>query len=196
MPIDSEHNTESTLILGIGNVLWADEGFGVRSVEALHSAYRFPTHVRIMDGGTQGLLLLSYVCAASDLLIFDAIDFGLRPGELRLIRDDDVPRYMGAKKVSMHQTGFQEVLASAKLMNQYPKRLALIGAQPEELDDYGGSLRPRIKARIPQAITLALDILRAWGVDVHERQQPPSPEEHINCAALTISKYEQQRPIP
>ena len=148
-----------------------------------------------MDGGTQGLLLLSYVCAASDLLIFDAIDFGLKPGELRLILDDDVPQYMGAKKVSMHQTGFQEVLASAKLMNRYPKRLALIGVQPEELDDYGGSLRPRIKAQIPEAITLALDILRAWGVAVHKRHQPPSPEEQINPRELTLSKYEKERPI-
>lgn len=148
-----------------------------------------------MDGGTQGLLLLSYVCAASDLLIFDAIDFGLKPGELRLIRDDDVPQYLGAKKVSMHQTGFQEVLASARLMNRYPKRLALIGVQPEELDDYGGSLRPRIKTRIPEAITLALDILRAWGVAVHKRDHPPAPEEQINPRELTLSKYEKERPI-
>ncbi len=167
----------------------------MRSVEALHQAYRFPKHVRLMDGGTQGLLLLSYVCATSDLCIFDAIDFGLRPGELRLIWDDDVPRYMGAKKVSMHQTGFQEVLAAAKLMNQYPKRLALIGVQPEELDDYGGSLRPRIKARIPEAISLALDVLQTWGVPAEERHRPPSPEEHINSVALTLSSYEQRHTI-
>jgi hydrogenase maturation protease len=100
-----------TLILGIGNILWADEGFGVRCVEALNAAWEFPQHVRLMDGGTQGMFLLPWVSSVSRLLIFDAIDFGVDACELRLMRDNDVPQYMGAKKVSMHQTGFQEVLA-------------------------------------------------------------------------------------
>ena len=39
------------LVLGIGNVLWADEGFGVRAVEALHAGWTFPPEVRLMDGG-------------------------------------------------------------------------------------------------------------------------------------------------
>ena len=39
-----------TLVLGIGNLLWADEGFGVRAIEALNARYRFPNHVQLMDG--------------------------------------------------------------------------------------------------------------------------------------------------
>ena len=84
------------VVLGIGNLLWADEGFGVRCVEALHQRYTFADHVHVIDGGTQGLYLLPYVQEADRLLIFDAIDYGLAPGTLRLVRDDDVPRFMGA----------------------------------------------------------------------------------------------------
>ncbi len=68
-----------------------------------------------MDGGTQGLVLLPYVRGGSRLIL-DAVDFGLAPGEVCSIRDDDVPRYLGAKKISMHQTGFQEVLAAARML--------------------------------------------------------------------------------
>lgn len=182
------------LVLGIGNVLWADEGFGTRAVEALHAAYQLPPDVRVMDGGTQGMFLLPYVCAASRLLIFDAIDFGLEPGELRLIRDEDVPNYMGAKKVSMHQTGFQEVLASARLLGDYPERLALIGVQPVLLDDYGGSLQPLVKARIPDAIRLAADVLREWGVTVEARRAPLQNPERISPAELEMCAYEKGRP--
>ena len=64
------------LVLGIGNVLWADEGFGVRAVEALHEAWALPGDVTLMDGGTQGLVLLSEVTAHSHVLVFDAVDFG------------------------------------------------------------------------------------------------------------------------
>ena len=71
----------------------------------------------------------------------------LQPATLRVVRGDDVPRYMGAKKVSMHQAGFQEVLASADLTGSLPAELALVGVQPELLDDYGGSLSWRPSPR-------------------------------------------------
>jgi len=176
---DPMHNAErtATLILGIGNLLWADEGFGIRCIEAMNARYRFPDDTRLMDGGTQGMFLLPWVSGASRLLIFDAIDFGLLPGTLRVVRDDDVPRYMGAKKISMHQTGFQEVLAAARLLGDRPQRLALVGVQPERLDDYGGDLRESVRRRIPEAIAAACSILREWGVHFSRRATPLSPEE-------------------
>jgi hydrogenase maturation protease len=190
----TDESSFDTLILGIGNVLWADEGFGVRTVEVLNADYCFPPNVRLMDGGTQGMFLLPWVQTASNLLIFDAIDFGLASGEVRIIRDDNVPRYMGAKKMSMHQTGFQEVLAAARLTGEYPQRLALVGVQPEVLDDYGGSLRPVIRARVPTAITLGIELLRDWGIAVEQRKQPLSPSELIGPNALEMAAYESGRP--
>ncbi len=183
-----------TLILGIGNILWADEGFGVRAVESLNASYTFPPSVQLMDGGTQGMFLLPYVRAASNLLIFDAIDFGLEPGELRLIRDDHVPRYMGARKISMHQAGFQEVLSSATLLESYPQRLALIGVQPVELDDYGGSLRPQVKARIPEALQLALRVLSEWGFESVPRPQGTGAVALTGPAEADMAAYESIRP--
>ena len=183
-----------TLILGIGNILWADEGFGVRCIEALNTRYAFADNVRLMDGGTQGLFLLPWVSSVSRLLIFDAIDFALPPGELRLIRDDDVPQYMGAKKVSMHQTGFQEVLASARLLNGKPAQLALIGVQPEQLDDYGGSLRDATRQRIPDALDLACSVLQEWGVALHERVTPLASVELTGPGELEMTSYELGRP--
>lgn len=183
-----------TLILGIGNILWADEGFGVRCVEAMNACFEFDDHVRLMDGGTQGLFLLPWVCSASRLLIFDAIDFGLAPGELRVIRDDDVPQYMGARKVSMHQTGFQEVLMSARLLRDAPQHIVLIGVQPERLDDYGGSLRASIRQRIPEAVERGCAVLRQWGVAVRERSAPLESPELIGPQELSMPNYELGKP--
>ena len=55
------------VVLGIGNMLWADEGFGVRCVEALQQRFEFAPHVELVDGGTQGLALLQYVQALRDV---------------------------------------------------------------------------------------------------------------------------------
>ena len=81
-----------TLVLGIGNILWADEGFGVRATEAFHERFETDEHTTVLDGGTQGLYLVHFVEDCDQLIVFDAIDYGLEPGELRVVRDGDVPR--------------------------------------------------------------------------------------------------------
>jgi hydrogenase maturation protease len=192
---DGDPGAFDTLILGIGNVLYADEGFGIRAVEALHARYLFPDNVRVMDGGTQGIFLLPWVRSTQRLLIFDAIDFGLSPATLKLIVGDNVPRYMGAKKVSMHQAGFQEVLASAELSGEFPSQLALIGVQPELLNDYGGSLTDSVRAQINPATELAVDVLKGWDIDVAERSEPLTADDLIGPDALEISDYELGRPL-
>jgi hydrogenase maturation protease len=193
---DGDPGAFDTLVLGIGNVLWADEGFGIRAVEALHARYRFPDDVRVMDGGTQGIFLLPWVCSARRLLILDAVDFGMEPAELRKVEGEDVPRFMGAKKVSMHQAGFQEVLSSATLSGSLPEELVLIGVQPDLLNDYGGSLTAGVKARIDEAVELACEVLRGWGIEVTERDTPVGGAELIGPGALDMRDYEEGRPPP
>ncbi len=154
------------LILGIGNVLWADEGFGVRCVEVMADTHALPDNVRLLDGGTQGLYLLPFLEDADALIVFDAIDYGLAPGTMKVVRDGEVPAFMGAKKMSLHQTGFQDVIATAQLMGYCPARMVLIGCQPVELEDYGGGLRPQVAARIPEALAIARSVLADWNVPV------------------------------
>ena len=181
-------------VLGIGNLLWADEGFGVRCVEALQRSHEFAAHVSLVDGGTQGLYLIQHVQAADALLIFDAIDYGLAPGTLKLVRDDEVPRFMGAKKMSLHQTGFQEVLSLAQLTGKYPAQVLLIGCQPQELDDYGGSLRPVVKAAMGEALALGVAELARWGGQPVARQQALGGREAVTVDELALAAYEAQRP--
>jgi hydrogenase maturation protease len=184
--------TEMILVLGIGNLLWADEGFGVRAVEEFSRRYLCEERVTIMDGGTQGLYLLPHVQEASRLVVFDAIDYGLEPGTMKIITDDEVPAYMGAKQMSLHQTGFQDVLAAAKLTGQYPDKLVLIGVQPVELKDYGGSLREAVRAQIDPAVEIAAEWLRRWGVGIQSREAADGAG--LNSAALGLTAYEQSRP--
>lgn len=185
---------QSTLIIGIGNLLWADEGFGVRAVEWLHQHYEFDNNVTLMDGGTQGLYLVHHVEKADILVIFDAIEYGIEPGTIKLIEGDDVPSFMGAKKMSLHQTGFQEVLAMAEMLGRYPRHLLLVGVQPVQLEDYGGSLRPLTRSRIEPAVEAALEWLQPLGVEASKREQPLSNESLLAGSEVNMASYESERP--
>lgn len=181
-----------TLVLGIGNVLWADEGFGVRAVAALNEGWRFPESVTLMDGGTQGLYLLPHVQAARRILVFDAIDYGLEPGTLQIVRDDEIPHYLGVGKMSLHQTSFQEVLSLAQLSGRSPERAVLVGVQPKHLKDFGGSLTDVVRERLPRALEAGLDALAAWGVPGVPRAPGDAPP--LFDASLAIDAYESGRP--
>jgi hydrogenase maturation protease len=183
--------TTRLLILGIGNILWADEGFGVRCVEALNAVYEFGDDVTVLDGGTQGLYLLPFLEEARYLIVFDAVDYSKQPGEMVIARDDEVPRFMGVKKMSLHQTGFQEVIACASLAGHLPESMMLIGVQPEQLEDFGGSLRDIVKAQIPRALEVALEQAKQWGVTYAPRTTRLIDEHQ---QVLQMDNYEAGRP--
>lgn len=179
------------LVLGIGNVLWADEGFGVRAVEALHQGFEMHRSVQLVDGGTQGLYLLDHVCEAQRVIVLDAIDFSLPPGTLKVFRDGEVPVWSDTV-MSLHQASFQELLSLARLRDRFPQHITLIGVQPDVLDDLGGSLSPLVRARLPEALNLTLAELATWGVPATARQTPPT--DTLAAEALALNLYEDGRP--
>ncbi len=190
----SDNVQPRVLILGIGNVLWADEGFGVRALEYVQRRYGFDENVTLLDGGTQGIYLVQNIREADILVVFDAVDYGLPGGTLKRVEGDQVPKFLGCKKVSLHQTGFQEVLAMAEMLGDYPRHLLLVGVQPVELEDYGGSLRPEVKAQMQPAVDVALEYLRGFGIHARQLEQPLSPDIQAAGAIADIGAYEAQRP--
>ncbi|MQT15362.1 HyaD/HybD family hydrogenase maturation endopeptidase [Segnochrobactrum spirostomi] len=181
------------LVLGIGNILWADEGFGVRVIEALDSRYELPANVTVLDGGTQGLYLLPHLEDADGVILVDAIDYGLPPATLKVLRDDEVPAVLGARKVSLHQTGFQEVLALLHFRGCAPRRLRLVGIQPERLDDYGGGLTPAVADKLEPALAAVLAILAD---DFGIAAVPRTSHDGFAAPAVSREVYEGGRPSP
>jgi len=96
--------------------------------------------------------------------------------------------------MSLHQTGFQEVLMLAELTGRYPEEVLLIGCQPEQLEDYGGSLRPCVKAALESALTIAVERLAAWGAAPRRREAPVGSDEAVTAPVLSLAAYESGRP--
>lgn len=179
----------SVLVLGVGNILWADEGFGVRAVEALHARYTFPENVAVVDGGTQGLSLLPMVEDADVLVILDAVDFALEPGSLHLAEGDEVPRRLTAKKMSLHQTNMLDVLGLARLSGRLPRYLWLVGVQPLDLENYGASMTAPVRAQIEPAMARTLAFLASVGIVASPRPEGQCGEP-LGPASVSLVPYE------
>lgn len=152
------------LVLGLGNTIMTDDGFGVRAVEALSSRYRFQEGVRLLDGGTLGLDLLPYLEGVERLLIVDALEMREAPGTVFRLEGKDVPRAF-ASKLSVHQMGVQDLLAVSELMGHLPRELVVWGVQPESIE-MGTELTATVAAALEPVIGGVVGELRKWGVEV------------------------------
>lgn len=180
------------LVLGVGNLLWADEGFGVRCVEAFAERFEIPENLTVADGGTQGLYLVDFFRDYDPIVIFDAVDFGDAPGSIRVVENDEIPAFVAGRKVSLHQAGLQDVIACARLLGGCAENMLLVGVQPVELEDYGGSLRDAVRARIPEALNIAQDYLQSHGITLSDSTE--STDAAVITPGLELANYEQGRP--
>ena len=157
------------MVLGVGNLLWADEGFGVRCVEALGDGWDFPRRSRSWTAARSGWRSCPLLLDATHVLLFDAVDHRGEPGSLLVARDAEVPRFMTSSKMSLHQAGMNDILASLELLGHKPVHFTVIGIKPVELADYGGSLTEPVQQQVPVALQLGIEELAGWGVEARRR---------------------------
>jgi hydrogenase maturation protease len=180
------------VIMGVGNILWADEGFGNRAVEAFNKKWRTPENVQVIDGGTLGYFLQEFIEETDNILIFDCADVQCEPGTLKVIEGKDITPYLQTK-VSAHQQGLNDLFAMAMVRGRYPKNIAIIGCQPKTMEDYGGSLTPEVSESIGPALDRAEEILKHWGIDFTLRC-PNEEVAPLGEACLARDVYESERP--
>jgi len=151
-------------VLGIGNILLQDEGFGVKVVEQLTRRFTFPADVQILDGGTLGMELMRFIAGTEKLILVDAISGNQPPGAQYEFKNDQVKAYF-KEKVSMHELGIQDVLAVLEVLEQPIEDIVVLGVQPESLD-IGLDLTPLIAAQLASIEAKIIAQLGEWQVEV------------------------------
>lgn len=121
------------LVLGMGNLLLEDEGLGVRALEILQKRYEIPPEVELLDGGTTGMGLLDDISGREHLIVLDAVQTGDPPGTLVRLAGDDVPVYF-SMRISPHQLGLSDVLATLELSGEKPAEVVVLGLVPQSLE--------------------------------------------------------------
>jgi hydrogenase maturation protease len=120
------------VVLGVGNLLMADEGVGVRCVEALEREGGLPSCVRLVDGGTSTHELLEDLENLDLLVIADAVLAGQAPGTIVRLEGSAIPAAF-SQKLSPHQHGINDLMATLTMLGRAPKRAVLLGVEPSSL---------------------------------------------------------------
>lgn len=151
-------------VLGVGNILLQDEGFGVRVIEEMTRRFSFPSYVQVLDGGTLGMELMRFIDGTEKLILVDAIAGGKDPGTLYEFKNEQVKAYF-KEKVSAHELGIQDVLAVLEVLEKPIAEMVVLGVQPESLD-VSLELTPLTASRIDSVIEKIVAQLQTWQVEV------------------------------
>jgi hydrogenase maturation protease len=165
-PFDDIYSPE-VMILGIGSILYSDDGFGIRVIEQIERDYEFPDEVLVVDGGVLGINLLGVISKPNHLVVVDAIRNRGNPGDLYRLEGDAIPERIRAKN-SLHQVDFLEALTLCQVFDKVPQTV-IIGVEPQDYQTLSLALTPTVHARIEPVIRMVLDELTRLGVS-HRRK--------------------------
>ena len=152
------------VVLGVGNTLLSDEGIGVRAIEQLQQDHDLPPEVVVIDGGTTGMEMLDDLSNADHIIIVDAVRSGKAPAAIVKLVDEQVPVFFKTK-LSPHQIGLSDVLATLDFIGEQPGGVTVIGVEPVSLDT-SMSLSPQVEARLPEVVEMVVAELRQLGVAI------------------------------
>ncbi len=157
-------NKNSVTILGIGNILLQDEGFGVHFVRWFSSHFRGNDEISIVDGGTLGYALLDIVCSCRNLIVVDVIKVEDKPGSLFRFSRREMETHL-SPPTSAHEVTFADVLFKAELLGELPA-VVFLCIVPQECGNMGMEMTPVMYAKFPAVEQLLQNELNRLKVGV------------------------------
>ncbi len=161
-------------VVGLGNVLMGDDGFGPFVVRQFQARYDYPEWVSATDLGTPGLDLVPFIDDATAVIVVDTVKLDEPPGTLRLYQRDQLLAAPRGQRFSPHDAGLVETLQMLEFSGGGPREVQLVGVVPESC-----APRPGLSASARAAAELALEAvaeqLRRLGVPLNDRSQPREP---------------------
>lgn len=148
---------QKILILGVGNLLLKDDGFGVHLINSLKGT-ALPATVELLEAGTVSHQLIPRLHEIDHLIVIDVVEAGDVPGSLFRFSPDDM-RFPIEQKASLHQISLIDVLNMAALTGTKPKTV-IIGVQPKDVASWSMELSDELKAVIPRVQELVFEELK------------------------------------
>lgn len=148
MPETGQNTARRICVLGVGNILLVDEGFGVRAMEYLRDHYVWPENVEFVDGGTLGLALMPLLMDHDVIVGLDIVRGQGKPGTIYLLENEDMRKALSFHD-STHDTDFVDLLETCSLLGSRPEAF-VIGLEPYNFRTMDINLTPEAQGRLEE----------------------------------------------
>jgi hydrogenase maturation protease len=167
--------TKPIRVLGVGNILMADDGLGPFVVRVLEAEYEFPGQVEIVDAGTPGLDFTPFLDGAGAIIVIDTVHSDGPPGTIRRYDMQQLLAIPPPARINPHQPGLREALMAAELTDSTPDEMIIIGVVPESVEAMA-RLGNTLRAAVPAVVSAVLAELERLGAAATKRGNPRQPD--------------------
>ena len=150
------------LVLGCGNILFGDDGFGPHVAEELNINYNLPEDVEVINAHTSVRNILFDIALSEKkpdkIIIVDAIDAAKTPGEIFELPIDEIPENK-IDDFSMHQIPTSNLLKELKDLCKVDVRI--IACQVEYIpEEVTASISKKMTLAIPEVCKRINEIIK------------------------------------
>lgn len=155
-------------IVGVGNLICGDEGFGVHTIHHLEENYIFPENVIVKDAGTAGIYMSPFLEACDPVLVVDVVDIDAEPGSFHYYDMKDVKLGNIQTKMSPHQLGLLEIIEICRLREAAPEHIEFYTVVPQHLDT-SLELSAPVAGRVKEVANMILQRMKELGVEIQPK---------------------------
>ena len=158
-----DHVKKRVVVLGVGNSLFGDDGFGPATVQLILKSADLPGDVCVLDVGTSVMPVLFDIMLSDvrpkRLIILDTIDLGMRPGELVTVQVEQLPQTRGGM-FSFHTFSARSVLQELK--DRKSVEVVILACQAENIPpEIREGLSKPVGEAVRRAAQVVLEMARA-----------------------------------
>ena len=141
-----------TLIVGFGNVLLGDDGFGVEVVRRL-ACSGLPADVEAMEVGIGGMhFVLKLMEGFEEVIVVDAVRRGEAPGTLYVFTPSQADLDVDSgRRIDPHFAEPARSMMLAKALGFLPEKVRVVGCEPQSCH-LGISLSSAVNAAADRAV--------------------------------------------
>jgi len=151
---------KKSLIVGVGNPLRSDDGFGPRVIKELQAFTQNHHNFDLLDGGTDALALIETIKNYTRAIIIDAINVNVvvPAGTIKVFSPHEAKINIKDDALSTHGFGLAEMLNLISLL-QIQTEITIVGVQPKTID-FGDKLSAEIENSLPEVLALVQKLLK------------------------------------
>lgn len=167
----------AAVVLGVGNILYGDEGVGVYAAHFIERSFRFSPEVEVVDGATLGFDMIEVFRRARTLLVLDALAADAPAGTIFRLPAERLRDLGPEYRPTAHEVDPLHLLRLAPLLGE-PPEMVLMGIVPAETSEVTVGLSPPLAAAFPAFVEGVISELQAMGISA-EQLAPVSLDEVV-----------------
>ena len=172
-------------ILGIGNVLACDDGFGIYAIKVFDSLYATAANVEVIELGTPGLDMVPHLTGYDAVILLDTVRVNAEPGSVHIFEKDQILKNVLGQRANAHDPSLKGTLQLMEAEGTCPAQMMLVGVVPERIET-GTELSDVVRAAVPVACAHVEVQLAMWGYPPGARTEPRVPDIWWERTAATI----------